>query len=100
MSIPNGHLSVKTVLTSHSDHVTVCCVIRERSVFCHVGIERPIDTKEVAEMLGVTPRTVTRLADKGEIPGFKVGDVWRFHRQDIVQYIEKQKRGRRPKSDE
>jgi excisionase family DNA binding protein len=51
-------------------------------------------------MLGVTPRTVTRLAEKGGIPGFKVGDVWRFHRQDIVQYIEEQKRGRRPKPDE
>ena len=50
-----------------------------------MATERPIDTKEVAEMLGVTPRTVTRLAERGEIPGFKVGDVWRFHRQDILE---------------
>jgi excisionase family DNA binding protein len=62
-----------------------------------VATERPIATKEVAEMLGVTPRTVTRLAERGEIPGFKVGDVWRFHRQDILDYIEEQKRKQRPR---
>jgi hypothetical protein len=41
-----------------------------------LGIERAIDPKEVAEMLVVTPCAVARLAGKGEIPGFKVGDVW------------------------
>ena len=65
-----------------------------------MATERPIDTKVVAEMLGVTPRTVTRLAERGEIPGFKVGDVWRFHRQDILDYIEQQKQKRRPSSRE
>jgi excisionase family DNA binding protein len=57
-----------------------------------VATERPIDTKEVADMLGVTPRTVIRLAERGEIIGFKVGDVWRFYRRDIEDYIEEQKR--------
>ena len=57
-----------------------------------VAIERPIDAKEVADMLGVKPRTVLRLAERGEIIGFKVGDVWRFHRSDIEAYIEAQKR--------
>ncbi len=66
-------------------------------LLCLVATERPIATKEVAEMLGVTPRTVTRLAERGEIPGFKVGDVWRFHRQDILDYIEEQKRKQRPR---
>ena len=65
-----------------------------------MATERPIDTKVVAEMLGVTPRTVTRLAERGEIPSFKVGDVWRFHRQDVLDYIEQQKQKRRPSSQE
>jgi excisionase family DNA binding protein len=52
--------------------------------------ERPIDAKEAAQILGVTPRTVIRLADKGEIVGFKVGDVWRFRRLDLENYIEEQ----------
>jgi excisionase family DNA binding protein len=57
-----------------------------------LATERPIDTREVADMLGVTPRTVIRLAERGEIIGFKVGDVWRFYRRDIEDYIEVQKR--------
>jgi excisionase family DNA binding protein len=44
--------------------------------------------------LGVTPRTVVRLVERNEIPGFKVGDVWRFYREDIEHYIETQMRGR------
>ena len=53
--------------------------------------EKPIGTKEVAEMLGVIPRTVVRLVERGDIPGFKVGDVWRFYRSEIKQYIQHQK---------
>ena len=54
----------------------------------------PISAKEVAKMLGVTPRTVVRLVERNEIPGFKVGDVWRFYREDIQRYIDSQMRGR------
>ena len=54
----------------------------------------PISTKEAAKMLGVTPRTVVRLVERNEISGFKVGDVWRFFREDIEHYIETQMRGR------
>ncbi len=63
--------------------------------------ESPIDAKEAAKILGVTARTVIRLADKGEIAGFKVGDVWRFRRLDLENYIEAQinKRKRSPETD-
>lgn len=56
-----------------------------------MAVEKPIGTKEVAGMLGITPKTVTRLAEKGEIPAFRVGETWKFHRSDIEQYIEVQK---------
>lgn len=51
-----------------------------------------LDVKDVSQMLRVSIRTVTRLAERGEIIGFKVGDLWRFHRSDIEAYIEAQKR--------
>ena len=60
----------------------------------------PISAREAAEMLGVTPRTVVRLVERNEIPGFKVGDVWRFYREDIQQYIDTQMRGRPFEKDE
>ena len=53
--------------------------------------EKPIGTNAVAEMLGVIPRTVVRLVERGDIPGFKVGDVWRFYRSEIKHYIQNQK---------
>jgi excisionase family DNA binding protein len=52
--------------------------------------EEPMDAEDAARMLGVTARTVTKLAEKGEIPGFRVGKHWRFRPSDIRGYIEKQ----------
>src|SRR5437868_15443191 len=51
-----------------------------------------LDADEVGEMLRVHPCTVIRLANQGELPGFKVGGQWRFRRRDIENYIEEQKR--------
>ncbi len=58
-----------------------------------MAAENPIDAKEAAKMLSVTPRTVIRLVERREVKGFKVGDVWRFYRKDIQQYIDSQMRG-------
>jgi len=38
--------------------------------------------REVAEYLKVTEKTVYGLAQKGKIPGFKVGGQWRFKSDD------------------
>jgi len=51
-------------------------------------------------MLRIHPRTVIRLANQGELPGFKVGGQWRFKRQDIEDYIEEQKRQRTDRKDD
>lgn len=56
-----------------------------------------LDAKEVAKILKVSPRTIVRLAERGEIVAFKVGDLWRFHRSDVDNYIEEQKRKQQQK---
>jgi len=54
--------------------------------------EKPIDAEQVAEMLGVKQaRTVINMAKRGEIPAFRVGDLWRFYRSDIQAYIDEQR---------
>jgi excisionase family DNA binding protein len=53
--------------------------------------------KEVAILLKVSVRSITRLAEKGELIGFKVGDLWRFQRSDIETYIAAQKRKQQQK---
>jgi len=43
--------------------------------------------KEVADYLKVNERTIHRLAASGELPGFKVGNSWRFKQTELEQYI-------------
>lgn len=42
--------------------------------------------EEIAKYLRVHPYTVKRLARASKIPGFKVGDQWRFDVQEIEQW--------------
>lgn len=49
-----------------------------------------LDAAQVGEMLHVHARTVIRLANQAKLPGFKVGDQWRFRREAINQYIREQ----------
>ena len=42
---------------------------------------------EVAAYLKAGKRTVYRLAQKGEIPGFKLGGTWRFRRTELDRWI-------------
>jgi excisionase family DNA binding protein len=50
---------------------------------------------EVAALLKVADKTVYTMAQKAEIPAFKVRGQWRFKRQDIDMWIEQQKSAQR-----
>lgn len=50
-------------------------------------IESVMTVKEVADYLRVNQRTVYRLAVERRLPGFKVGAIWRFKRDDIDHWI-------------
>lgn len=63
-----------------------------------VTSDEVLEPKEVAAMLKVSVRSITRLAEKGELIGFKVGDLWRFQRSDVEAFIEAQKRKRQEKT--
>lgn len=45
---------------------------------------------EVAQLLKVAEKTVYTMAQKGELPAFKVRGQWRFRRSDIDAWIERQ----------
>ena len=48
--------------------------------------------KEVAALLKIAEKTAYIMAQRGELPGFKVGGQWRFKRSDIDDWIEERKR--------
>lgn len=43
---------------------------------------------EVAQLLKVAEKTVYTMAQKGELPAFKVGGQWRFRRTDLDAWID------------
>jgi len=50
---------------------------------------------EVAGLLKVAEKTVYTMAQKAEMPAFKVRGQWRFKREDIDAWIELQKSAHR-----
>jgi excisionase family DNA binding protein len=52
-----------------------------------------LTAKQVAELLQWNPYTIIKKAEKGELPGFKLGREWRFKQEDIIQWIDEKKNG-------
>jgi len=46
-----------------------------------------VTAKEVGQYLKLSESTIYKLATNGEIPGFKIGDSWRFDMEDILKLI-------------
>ena len=46
---------------------------------------------QVAGILQWNRYTVIKKAEKGELPGFKLGREWRFRQQDIVAWIDEKR---------
>ena len=49
--------------------------------------EEILTIQEVAKLLKVADKTVYTMAQKGTLPAFKVGGLWRFRRQDLDTWI-------------
>jgi excisionase family DNA binding protein len=50
--------------------------------------ERLLSVDEAAELLGgLNPKTLMRLARKGQIPAFKLGKLWRFRASVLNQWL-------------
>ena len=47
-----------------------------------------LGTKEAARRLGITPRTLYRFIDGGDLPGYRFGRVIRIKATDVDAFIE------------
>ena len=54
--------------------------------------ERLLTIKDRAQYLHLNEMTVYSYAQKGKIPGIKVGRNWRFKKEDIDRWLEGQKK--------
>ena len=48
-----------------------------------------LDAGEVAKLFKLNEQTVKRLANRGELPGFKLGGRWRFRREALEESIKR-----------
>ncbi len=57
----------------------------------HDVAELPVlcDCAEAGLLLRVYPETIARMARDGVLPGVKVGQSWRFRRDDLVAYLDR-----------
>lgn len=53
-----------------------------------------LDASDAASQLGVGPRAIRYLAERGTLPGRKVGGGWRFDKADIDNLAERRARRR------
>jgi excisionase family DNA binding protein len=51
-----------------------------------------LTVRDVAAYLNVDEKTIYRLAQRGELPGFKVAGAWRFQSTDLQRWIDQRKR--------
>jgi excisionase family DNA binding protein len=65
-------------------------------------MERLLTVEEVAELLKVPASWVyghTRKRSADPIPGFRLGEYWRFREADVLAWLERQRVGQRPMLD-
>lgn len=53
--------------------------------------DRFLTLQEVSDLLKIKERTIYQWVQQGRIPGFKLGNAWRFDRDDIEVWIAEQK---------
>lgn len=49
--------------------------------------ESLIDTEEAAALLQIHPKTLQRMARRGEVRGCQLGKLWRFRASDLVKCV-------------
>jgi len=54
-------------------------------------MDRWMTLQEVAKYLRVSKDSIYRLAQKGQIPASKLGNLWRFKKEEIDEWMRKKR---------
>nr|BBH95816.1 hypothetical protein KTA_40150 [Thermogemmatispora argillosa] len=52
-----------------------------------------LTTNEASKLIGIGPKTVVRMVERGELTGYRVASRWRFKRREIEAYLEAHRYG-------
>jgi excisionase family DNA binding protein len=59
------------------------------SSFREDGFEPLLDSEEAAALLKIHPKTLQKLARKGEVDAIQIGKLWRFRASALNRWLEK-----------
>jgi len=88
LKIPKSIFEI--ILTHETLRDTIKTAIQQGEEGLYPPMDEILEPKQVADMLKVHHRTIIRWAEQGKIPGFKLGDLWRFRREAIEEFIRKE----------
>ena len=73
---------------------------RGKVIFGHYEepVAEIVTAKELGQYLKLSESTIYKLAQEGELPGFKVGDSWRFDMEEVLKAIKGSQKGNHRKS--
>lgn len=63
--------------------------VAERKESSRAGFERLLNTEEAAMLLRIHPKTLQKLARKGEVAAIQIGKLWRFRVSALNEWLEK-----------
>jgi len=52
-----------------------------------VELEPILTSEQAAAFLQIHPKTLQRMARQGRVPGYRVGDLWRFRASDLEAWL-------------
>jgi excisionase family DNA binding protein len=58
-----------------------------RQVASVANFEQLLDSEEAAALLGIHKKTLQRMARNGQVPGFQIGDLWRFRASSLNEWL-------------
>lgn len=59
----------------------------DRTPFGVTEFEPLLDSEEAANLLRIHPKTLQKMARRGEIQGIHVGRLWRFRASDLDEWL-------------
>jgi len=87
--------SVFSTRLARDERVTVCKSLREQKETKimpepaialrrqPMAFEPALTSEEAARLLNIHPKTLLRMARKGQVPGHRIGDLWRFRASEL-----------------
>jgi excisionase family DNA binding protein len=70
----------------------VSCISRNlngKAANSDIRFEPLLDSEEAADLLKIHPKTLQRMARRGEVFGIRIGKLWRFRASELNEWLQR-----------